>query len=292
MRETGSPHDGQAILTSSTNGRCGVWPSKASQPATARCLQLLAPADDVEVPAGRAVVDRQRQAVVALLGDHPVAHVEEPVQLPLVAEARDPPDPVHDLHDLVAEGGVHLLLRQLVARPVVDLAHADVPLVHEAEQERRAAAPAVRVAVAVRLEVVEEPPLLEVVTGSPRDVGGLAPAQPVEPVVVAPVLVDRPDHRQADLAAQLVVLRAAARGDVDDPGPLLLADLVPGDHAVLVARLRERVPRPPAARRTDPCTASRPAPTRHAPPRPGTGRGAPASAFPCPARRRPRPGAP
>ena len=36
IRETGSPHDGQAILTSSTNGRCGVWPSKASQPSTAR----------------------------------------------------------------------------------------------------------------------------------------------------------------------------------------------------------------------------------------------------------------
>ena len=219
-----------------------MWPSKASQPATARCLQLLPTADDVERPARLAVVDRQRQPVVALLGDHPVAHVEEPVQLPLVAEARDPPDPVHDLHDLVAKRGVHLRLRQLVPRPVVDLAHADVPLVNESEQERRAAAPAVRIAVAVRLDVVEEPPLLEVGQDRLADVGGLAPAQPVEPRVVPAVLVDRPDHRQADLATQLVVLRTAARGDVDDPGPLLLADLGPGDHAVLVARLRERLP--------------------------------------------------
>ena len=42
------------------------------------------------------------------------------------------------------------------------------------------------------------------------------------------------DDRQAQLLAQLEVLGAAAGGDVDDPRPLLLADLVPRDHPVLV----------------------------------------------------------
>ena len=65
--------------------------------------QLLAAADDLHRAARRAVVDRQRQPVVALLGDHPVAHVAEPVELPLVAESGDPADLVDDLHDLVAE---------------------------------------------------------------------------------------------------------------------------------------------------------------------------------------------
>ena len=36
IRSTGGPQPGQAILTASTYGRCGVWPSKASQPSTAR----------------------------------------------------------------------------------------------------------------------------------------------------------------------------------------------------------------------------------------------------------------
>ena len=264
IRATGSPHDGQAILTASTNGRCGVWPSNASQPSTARSLELLATADDVERPAGAAVVDRQREAVVALLGDHPVAHVQEPVELPLVAERRDPPDPVDALHDLVAEAGVDLGRGQRLARLVVDLAHADVPLVHEPEQQRRAAPPAVRVPVAVRLEVVEERPPLEVVDDRLGDRRRLAPAEPAEVRVVATVLVDRADDRQPEGPPELEVLGAAARGDVDDAGPLLLADVAPRDHAV-------RRSRPPAnASRTAGRSSNGPVyrqPTRSAPAR-------------------------
>jgi hypothetical protein len=36
IRSTGPPHDGQAMVTASTQGRCGVCPSNASQPPTAR----------------------------------------------------------------------------------------------------------------------------------------------------------------------------------------------------------------------------------------------------------------
>ena len=197
-------------------------------------VQLLAAADDLDRAAGRAVVDRQRQPPVALLADHPVVHVAEPVELALVPEVGDPADAVDDLHDLVAQARVDLLRGERLARLVVDRAHRDEPLVDEAEEQRRAAAPAVRVAVRVRLEVVEEPAPLEVVDDPLGDVGGLEAAQPAEALVVAAVLVDRADDRQAERLAELVVLGAAAGGDVDDPGALLLGDLVPGDHAVLV----------------------------------------------------------
>ena len=36
MREATAPHCGQAILTASIQGRCGVCPSNSSQPSTAR----------------------------------------------------------------------------------------------------------------------------------------------------------------------------------------------------------------------------------------------------------------
>jgi hypothetical protein len=52
------------------------------------------------------------------------------------------------------------------------------------------------------------------------------------------VVVEGRDHRQPERLAESVVLGAAARGDVDDARPLLLADLVPGDDAVLVGRVR------------------------------------------------------
>ena len=82
----------QAIVTASTQGRCGVWPSSCSKPPMARSCQLLAAADDLEGVAVGALPDGQRQAPVALLGDHPVGHRAQPVQLALVAEGRDPAD--------------------------------------------------------------------------------------------------------------------------------------------------------------------------------------------------------
>ena len=72
--------------------------------------------------------------------------------------------------------------------------------------------------------------------------GRLEPGEPVEAREVAAVLVDRADDREPQRLAQLVVLGAAARRDVDDPRALVLADLVPRDDAVLVA-LRRRTPR-------------------------------------------------
>ncbi len=155
MRSTGAPQRGRRCGPRPRGGDAGVWPSN-SLPAGDRPLaELLPSADHVEGAAGGAVVDRQRQPPVALLADHPVVHVQEPVELALVAEAGDPPDPVHDLHDLVAEARVDLLgvsSRAAGRRR----AHADEPLVDQPEEERRPAAPAVRVAVPVRLQAVED----------------------------------------------------------------------------------------------------------------------------------------
>ncbi len=200
-------------------------------------VELLAAADDVERAARLAVVDRQRQAPVALLADHPVVHVDQPVELALVAEARDPADLVDDLHDLVAEAGLDLGRGQLGARPVVDRAHRDVPLVDEPEDERRVAAPAVRIAVGDRLEPVEAVLALEVLNDRVGHVADVASGQRAEAVDHDPAVVERRDHRQAELLAEGVVLGTATGRDVDDPGPLFLTDLVPRDDPMLVRRI-------------------------------------------------------
>jgi len=60
--------------------------------------------------------ERQGEAPVALLGDHPVIHVAQPVQFPLHTEAGDPADLLRDRHDLRP----HFIKR-------------DEPLVHQPE---------------------------------------------------------------------------------------------------------------------------------------------------------------
>ena len=202
IRSTGAPQPGQAILTASTYGRCGRVALERLPALDRALLELLATADDLDRAARRAVVDRQRQPPVALLADHPVVHVAEPVQLALVAEVRDPADLVDDVHDLVAQAGVDLLPGQRLARLVVQRTHADVPLVDEAEDERRAAPPAVRVAVVDRLEPVEAALALEVLDDRLGDVADVAPGQRAEAVEEDPGLVERRDDRQPERACR------------------------------------------------------------------------------------------
>ena len=64
------------------------------------------------------------------------------------------------------------------------------------------------------------------------------PGQRPEPVDEDPRLVERRDDRQPERLAELEVLGAAARRDVDDAGPLVLADLAPGDDPMLVRVVR------------------------------------------------------
>ncbi len=50
IRSTGAPQPAQAIRTASTYGRCGVWPSNASQPSTARSCSSSRPPMTSTVP--------------------------------------------------------------------------------------------------------------------------------------------------------------------------------------------------------------------------------------------------
>ncbi len=204
-------------------------------PALDRPLaQLRATADDVEAVALGALPDGQRQSPVALLGDHPVAHRAQPVELAFVAEAGDPPDVIDHVHDLVAQAAVHLLPGEIAARDVVRRAHGDVPLVHDPVQQWRVAAPAMRVPVRVRLQVIEHALPLEVLDHPRRHRLGIQAGEPAEALDVATRLVERADDRQTERLAQVVVLGAAAGRDMDDAGALVLADVLPGDHAMPV----------------------------------------------------------
>src|SRR5450755_1804622 len=66
-------------------------------------LQFLFAADDLEGSTLRTIEDWQREAPVALLGDHPIVHVAQPVQFAIQAERWYPGDLLHDFHDLVAQ---------------------------------------------------------------------------------------------------------------------------------------------------------------------------------------------
>ncbi len=177
-------------------------------------LELGLRADHVQV-AAVAGVEGQRQAVVTAPRDVPVAHVAEPV--------------VHALAH-VAGRPLDLLVRREQLRP--ELVDRDQPVVRDAPDQRRVAAPAVRIAMLVRLGRDERPAL-----GEPADdlIGGLDGREPVQPTVgvVEPArLVDRHQHRQLVDPAELEVLLPSAGRDVDDSRPLLERDLVPRDHTV------------------------------------------------------------
>src|SRR4051794_39145448 len=89
-------------------------------------LEFLSAADDFKRVALAADPDRQGQPPETLLGNHPVAHVLEPVQLPLQPEFGNPADVVAHLHDLITPR------------------HADEPLINESKEQLGLATPAMR----------------------------------------------------------------------------------------------------------------------------------------------------
>src|ERR1035437_8753841 len=157
--------------------------------------QLLATADDCNLAAMGALVDRERQAPIALLADHPVVHVEEPVELSLIPETGDPGDAFDHFHDLVAKARVHLFASHLVTRLVVNRAHADVPLVHETEHEGCPATPAVRVAVGNGLEPVEAMLVVQRLDDRLHYVANVAAGVRAEARDDYAALIERGDHR-------------------------------------------------------------------------------------------------
>ena len=166
-------------------------------------LELRARADHVQV-AARARIERQRQPVIATPRDVPVAHVVQPVVHALAHVLRRP---------------LHFGVR--VEHLLAEVAHRDEPVVGDAEDERRVAAPAVRVAVLVQARLDEEAALAEIADDLVGRLDGREPVQPAVVVVEAPGLVDGHEHGQVLALAQLEVLGARTRRDMDDPGALV-----------------------------------------------------------------------
>ena len=109
----------------------------------------------------------------------------------------------------------------------------DEPVVGDAEDERRVAAPALGVAVLVQARLDEHALLLEVADDLLRGLDGRQAVQPAVVVVEAARLVDRHQHGQVVHARELEVLGAAAGRDVDDAGALVERHLVPRDDAMV-----------------------------------------------------------
>ena len=190
------------------------------EPPHRSLFELVARADHGDGPAA-AGVDRQRQPEVALARDVPVAHVAEPVVHPLPVLQRRPLD---------------LLVR--VQERLPQLVAADEPVVDDAEDERRLAAPADRVPVHDPALGDEQAAVAERFRHARLHLGRGEAGELAVGRGHPPRLVDRREHRQAVHARELEVLGARARRDVDDAGALLERDLVPRDHAVRDVLLR------------------------------------------------------
>ena len=151
-------------------------------PAGLRLLfKLFATTDDVKVAARATFPDGQRQSPIALLGDHPVAHVAKPIQLALHAPRGNPSRLLGGGHDFLAQLRVHV----------------DEPLVDEAIGELLFASPAVRIAVDVPLLGEENFTLLQIGDDFVGNVVETLAGEEPELRSKASVFVQRGDLRQA-----------------------------------------------------------------------------------------------
>ena len=191
-------------------------------------LQFVLVADDVIVAAVFAHPEGQGQAPVALLGDHPVVHVAQPVQLSRVPEFGDPANLVDHVHDLVAQAALFFGCGDFGPGLVVQFAHADEPLIHQAEDQLGAAAPAGGIAVGVGFDVIEDALALQIIEDRLGHIGDVHAGQPAKALDEIAVIVERGQDGEVVLFAQVEVLGAAAGGDVDDAGAFALAHAIPG----------------------------------------------------------------
>ena len=149
-----------------------------------------------------------------------------------MAKRWEPRDVVDNVHDLIAQAPRLLGSGQLLAWLLERGAHADKPLIDEAEGERRRAAPAVRIAVRDLLSSQQAAALLKGSKDKIRDSEPILAAEIIESRKVGTALVNWRNHRKAFGDAESMVLATARRGDVHDAGPLFSANITPRDHAM------------------------------------------------------------
>src|SRR5262249_30686948 len=182
-------------------------------------FELLPAADHHEVLTRAANPDRQSESPEALLGDHPVAHVAQPVQLARFALRRNPLDGWDYALDAVA--------------PV----HADEPLIHRTKHQFRFAAPAVWIDVRIAFARDQKPGGFERRDNVVRHFAGVAARERAEVVDENRAFVQWRDEREAVVFAQVLVLGAAAWSNVDEARAFRLAHFVPCDHAMRLSGL-------------------------------------------------------
>ena len=152
----------------------------------------------------------QSETPIALLADHPVVHVVQPIGLALFAKRRHPVDLLVHPHHVVAQG-----------------VHADVPLVHHAVQQRRATTPAVRISVHILVTAIHIAFGTQQLLNQIGHIMPIFPGEGAKAVHIVAVFVERRDKGRAVGFAQLVVFWTAAWRVVHNPGAFGLADFVP-----------------------------------------------------------------
>ena len=209
--------DGAGNVTSSTKGRCG----SSSVRSVARPGAELGERSDADHLRGVGVVapDRQRGAPVPVARERPVDVVLEPPAVAAVLDVRRVP-----VRPLV-------LLDQAVA----DLGGADEPRGQRVVDQRRVAAPAVRIRVLVGLGAPQHAARAELV--DQRRVRALEehPADQRDVGVEVPVRADRVDHLEALGLGHEVVLGAERGRHVHQAGAGVGGHVVAVDDAVCVS---------------------------------------------------------
>ena len=179
----------------------------------AHLLELGDGADDVLLAAVRADPDRQRRAPVAVAREAPVLHVLEPVAEAALADGlRDPVDGVVVRDELV-----------------LDRRHLDEPRRERVVEERRVAAPAVRIAMRELRRLEELALLLEILED--QRVGLLdKDARPVRVLRELALAVDEIHEAHAVFHADAVIVLTEGRRHVDDARAVLRRDVVVAEH--------------------------------------------------------------
>ncbi len=218
MRCATPPHFSQRIFTASMYGRCGELPSKASQPSTAFSFS------SSRLPITAKCSQSPHTQIGSASPQKRFFEIIQSLMLRSQSSSRASPS-----------GGIHLMLGHHALDAVAPI-HADEPLVHRAEDQLFLAAPAVRINVRILFSRHQHAARLERGNHVVRHFVRIAFGELAEPIQENGAVIQRRDEGNSVLLAELLVLRAAARRDVDQSRAFGLADFLPGNHAMRFRR--------------------------------------------------------